>query len=789
MKRPALKRILKYTLVSCCLLVALPVVAVVAMAGWYQSIVRQEPGGLPAAVGPGELGKEVNTFSGTGGIPYVCAHNTPAATTPFGMVRLGPDTASILVNRIGLNRSGYYYGDNKITGFSHTRFVGTDHEDGGHFQVFPTTASRAPKARRGEFFARFSHREETAHPGYYAVRLPKEGVLAELTATARVGVHRYTFDRGETPHVLLDVTSHFGDRRREDGLLIVSPETQEIEGSVRTFGSASGRYGGLEVYFVARFDRPFAEFGVWSGETFILGADAAAGSNIGFDASFEAQGGKQVVELRLALSYVSIQNARLNLDAEAAGRSFEDVATAAQDAWETRLSSIRVQGGTARQRRIFYTGLYRSFQMPTLFSDTNGEYRGFDKAVHQTEGFRYFTDFSLWDTFRTVHPLYNLIAREDQRDMMVSLVEMAKAGGYLPRWAAGCGYTNSMLGTPADIAITEAYLKGIRDFDVETAYEAMRRTATGSVPRESGFSGRRGIRSYLDLGYCASDAMSKAVSRTLEYAWADHAVSLLAKELGHEQDALLFARHAQFYRNLWNPETQYFQPKDSQGQFFKDFRPKLLSYADFGGKYTDDYVEGSALQWRWCVPHDAEGLLSLFESKDYFVRELDAFFAENDVELGAWNPGVYYWHGNEPDLNAAYLFNAAGRPDLTQKWVRWILDTRYDDTYVGLDGNDDAGTLSAWYVLSALGFYPIAGTTRYELGAPLFERAEVRIGSHVLTIIAENYAPENCYATQVWLNGNALNRTNFDHREIADGGTLRFQMAPEPPRSWSAEKP
>ncbi|MBX7257937.1 MAG: GH92 family glycosyl hydrolase, partial [Candidatus Hydrogenedentes bacterium] len=612
----------------------------------------------------------------------------------------------------------------------------------------------------------------------YAVQL--SDVLAEMTATTRVGVHRYTFSKGTTPHLRLDVTSALGDKHAERGVVKILPDAKEIEGSCREFGSFSGRYKGLDAFFVARFSKPFASYATWTGESISPNTDSASGDSVGVDCSF-AIDDSNVVEVRVGISYVSIANARANLDAEAGSRSFDEIAAEAQKAWDERLSAIHVTGGTEEQQRVFYTSLYRSMQMPTTFSDTNGEYRGFDFATHKAEGFTYYTDFSLWDTFRTVHPLYNLIARKEQRDMMVSLVEMGKAGGgALPRWPSGTGYTNCMFGTPADIAVTDAYLKGIREFDIETAYAMMRQVALVGVPLGCEFGGRNKLQEYRQYGYCPSDIMNKAVSATLEYGYADYALMLLARELGHEDDAKTFETHVGFYKNLWNPDTQFFQPKDSQGNWFAEFRPLALSYTDFDNKYTDDYVEGSPMQWRWAVPFDAEGLVSLFSSREYFVSELDTFFAKARKKKGYWHPGSYYWHGNEPALFTVYLFNAAGRPDLTQKWVRWLLDTRYGDDYVGLDGNNDAGTLSAWYVFSALGFYPIAGSTRYELGAPLFERAEVKIGDRTLTIKAENFAAENIYVQRVTLNGTPLDRTHFTHDEIANGGELVFEMGASP---------
>lgn len=776
-----MRQFLKWAFGLLAVLIAVPVVGLLCFYAYYRGIVSAKPGGLEVPFTPAGLTARVDPFIATGGVPYMCGHDTPAATTPFGMVRLAPDTASILVNAQCRNRSGYYFGDNKIIGFSHTRLVGADSREGGVFRVFPTTGARVAELRDGERFARFSHRDETAFPGYYAVRLPKEGVLAELSATPRVGVHRYTFEKGATPHLLLDVTSALDSRSRASkGSVKILSDKREVEGSVQLRGSFSGRYDGLDVYFAARFSRPFAAFGTIVDGQFEAGVAEAAADDLGMDVSFDTgTEGPNAVELRLAISYVSISNARENLAAEASDKSFEEVVAAANATWQKRLERVQVKGGTERERRIFYTSLYHAFVMPSVFNDVNGEYTGFDKQVHAAEGFAYFTDMSIWDTFRTVHPLYTLIAPEDHRDMLVSLTEMVKAGGCLPRWPSGAGYTNCMFGTPADILVSEAYLKGVRDFDVDTAYAAMRQTGLTGKPESSRFGGRRCLEEYLRLGYCPSDKMERGVSSTMEYAWADHAISLLAKELGHEEDAALFARHAQNYRNHWNPGTLYFETRDSEGNWPAERDPLALSYIDRTSN-SSGYVEGSGLQWRWCVPHDPQGLISLFPSPEMFVAELEAFFENTRSRVGWWHPGSHYWHGNEHGLHAAYLFNAAGRPDLTQKWVRRILETKYSDDYVGLDGNDDGGTLSAWYVFSALGFYPIAGTTRYEIGSPLFDEADVQMGGHVLKIIAEDNGPDHLFVQKVWLNDTPLDRTWFTHDEIAQGGTLRFLMGPAP---------
>lgn len=776
-----MKRVIKTFLLGLGIMILAGLLFVSGVYIKYRHIVNAKPQPMLHVARPVlPLIKEVNPFIGTGGYPWVCGHNFPGATLPFGMVRLSPETASALTNRRALNTSGYYYGDNKICGFSHTRLSGTGATDGGHFLVVPVSGPVSQKIRHKGQFSHFSHRDEVAFPGYYAVFLPGQKVLAELTATERVGVHRYTFSRGVKPHLLINVCNALGDAMSREASVTILPDKREVEGSVRTFGTFARRYGGIKVYFVARFDRAFKSYGTWNEERFFQDQTYAEGEDIGVDLGFINQDSATQIGFKLAISYVSIKNARENLEVEAGNKQFDEILALAQNAWEEKLSLIKINGATQVQRTIFYTALYRSFQMPTLFNDVNGKYFGFDKQVHQASGFRYFTDLSLWDTFRTLHPLYNIIAPEDQRDMMVSLVRMAKEGGWLPRWPSGNGYTGSMLGTPADITITDAWLKGIRDFDIEYAYQSMRKTALGPTPDGAEFPGRRGIGPYLEYQYCPADMMDKAVSKTLEYAWADHAIGRLAQSLGKKDDAVLFAEHARYYRNTWNQETEYFHPRNANGGFVEDFKPLLLTYLDLREKYTDDYVEGSALQWRWAVPFDAPGLVSLFDSPEFFASELNDFFAKADPEMGKWNPGPYYWHGNEPDIHAAYLFNEVEMPDLTQKWVRWILDNKYDTSYKGLDGNDDGATLSAWYIFSSMGFYPIAGSDIYQLGAPLFKEVEIDMNGKKLKIVAENYSPENFYVKKAWLNDTLLNRTWIRHSEIAEGGVLRFEMTATP---------
>lgn len=775
-----MKKFLKIVFSIIGLLLLIPTLFIAGMWLKYRSFVDVPNLEIPEAVSSAyPLSAQVDPFIGTGGIPWTCANNFPGASRPFGVVRLSPETAAMVTNGLANNKSGYFYGDNKIIGFSHTRLVGTGATDGGHFMILPTDGNTIEEITKDASY-HYTHENELAYPGYYSVDLPDEGIKVELSSSERVGIHRYTFAEETSPGIILDVTHAMGDKRSEEGYIKIRPKTNEIEGHARTFGSFAGRYGGIKVYFAARFSAPITSYGIWLNDEYSANSTTASEDKIRASFTFEQHDNQDPIELQLAISHVSIENAWENLEAETSGKDFDKISDEALQEWEKRLASIKINGGSAEQKINFYTALYRSLQMPTVFNDVNGEYIGFDKEVHKADGFRYFTDMSIWDTFRTTHPLYTLIAKNDQRDMVLSLVQMAKEGGWLPRWPSGYGYSNSMLGSASDIVISEAYQKGICDFDVEFAYQSMKKTALASTPRGAAFSGRRGNDDCVKYGFCPADSMEQAVSRTLEYAWSDYSISLLAKALGKQEDASLFNTLSMNYKNVWNPKTKHFHPRNADGSFVEEFDPLLLTYLSGDDSFTNDYVEGSAMQWRWAPFFDAKGLIELFDSKEYFISELNQFFAKGETVIGNWNPGSYYWHGNEPDIHAPFLFNFVGRPDLTQKWTRTILDTKYSNRYDGLDGNDDAATLSAWYIFSSLGFYPMAGTDIYQLGAPLFEQAEINLGEAKLKVIADNYAPDHIFVKQVWLNDTLLDRTWITHDEIKNGGTLRFEMSKTP---------
>nr|HQH63133.1 GH92 family glycosyl hydrolase [Clostridiales bacterium] len=639
----------------------------------------------------GVYGRWVNPFIGTGGYPWVCAMLFPGAATPFGMVRLSPDT--ILpggADFVNLGFAGYYYPYRHLRGFSHTRLVGAGTGDMGHFRVTPAIGNTKPADRLTHPLV-FTHEQEEATAGYYAVNLPGIDCMAELTATTHAGVHRYTFRSEKDAHLFIDATSFRTAGSAADGKVRILPDAMEIEEEGLIHSN-----GGLKGYFVARFSKPFKSCATWTNGVSAAGSTEAAGDDTGADINF-GNIKNEPVELKLGISFVSLENARLNLDAETGGLDFEGVRDAARDTWDTALSKIKIESPDREMKTIFYTALYHSMMMPTDFTDVNGQYLGFKEQAGTAEGFTYRTDMALWDTFRTLHPLLNLIAPDTQRDCLKSLVLMARANGSLPRWASESRDTGSMFGTPANMVIAESYLKGITDFEAAEAYAFMKNTAleTGAHPES-----HPDIQALNRYGYVPADLENISVSKTLELSWAAGSIALLADALGNTEDAALFTGKSMSYKNIFNPATKYFQGRNADGSWQQPFLPNILSYYDeiLPIKVSTAYCEGSPRQWRWTAPQDTAGLIALFGSREYFVRELNQFMADASKNLSAVVPGSGFWMGNEHDMHAPYLFDDAGRPDLTQKWARWALAERFSTAVNGLDGNDDGGTLSAWYV-------------------------------------------------------------------------------------------
>ena len=670
-----------------------------------------------------------------------------------------------------------------ILGFAQIHLHGVGASDLGNilFQPIPGPVSKDAIDFNARL-ATFSHANESASPGYYTVTTDNTKIKTELTATNHVAYHRYQFPEGAAPSLVIDLSHtvpiNGSDKGVQDGNVVIDAAQGRIEGWVFQKGSFTARYGGLKIFFAARFSGPFAKFAIFDGTTYTEGATTQSGPDLTVAIDF-ARPADGAIEAQVAISYVSVEGARANLAAEMTGWDFTSVKTAAEAAWSREMAPLKVWGGSEKERRIMASAFYHTMLMPQTFMDADGQYLGFDKKLHKAENFTYYTNFSMWDTYRTAHPLYSLLKPEKQRDFVRSLLTMAEEGGYLPKWPMGAGYTNCMLGTPADIVVADAYVKGIRDYDAEKVFAHMKDTAENSPANGSNYSGRSGIEEYKAKGYVSADVHGSSVSLTQEYAIADFAISQMAAAMGKTEDAAHYAERAKNYRNHWYADKQLFLPRKGDGTFIVDF-----NYNDT--MENGYFAEGDPYHYNWLAPHDEAGLRDLFGGAAPMLARLTEFFEEGKKEaektdaISLLSPLIHYWQANEPDIHTAYLFLAAGRPDLSQKWLRWIMKELYNDTYDGITGNDDAGTMSAWYVFSALGFYPISGSTRYWIGTPLFPRAELTLKEGTLIVEAPGVSETNLYVQGVTLNGTPLTRAELSHEQIVKGGVLHFTMGDQP---------
>ena len=719
----------------------------------------------------------VDPFIGTGGSGVQSPNCFPGAVAPFGMVQASPDTVSDLGAAPWFNHAaGYHFDDTQILGFSHTRLHGTSTPDLGAVLLMPVDDGDPTALTESDGYrCGLAKESERAEPGYYAVTLTS-GIEVELTALPRSAHHRYHFPG--SAQVVVDLSHALTDTEVLDSELLVVPDDRALEGWVQHCGRESCDSGdGLKTWFHIRFQHPFASWFTWNDGAPTEGVADQLGPEVGAILAFELQGDGNL-EVQVGISYVDTDGARANLDADQGSQGFDDSRSAARQLWEDELSSVRFGGGTEPQQRIMATALYHNYIVPNLFGDVDGSYRGFDGEVHVSDGFRYHSSFSMWDTYRTTHPLLILVEPDRQREMVLSLMAMAADGGYLPRWPMGHGYTNSTVGSPVDVVMAESVLKGIDGFDEELALEMMLRTAFEAPEPGHQFSGREGIEAYVELGYVPADVTGRSVSQTLEFAIADAAIARMAEALGHAQDAALFTDRSGNYRNLWDPEIAAFTGRDSDGSWIeidpRAYEPQSLFYG------------GNALQHSWLAPHDMAGLVDVHGSAEVFADRLETFFEdsafeqENQTEITMMAPTLYYHHGNEPDIHAPYLFVAVGRPEATQQWVHWATETFYQDAPDGIAGNEDAGALSAWYVLSALGLYPAAASDLYLVGRPLFPVAEVAVEGGTLRIEAMGADADHPYVHAVTLDGVELPHPWLRHDQIVNGGTLVFTMGDEP---------
>lgn len=718
----------------------------------------------------------VNPFIGTGGH----GHTHPGAMLPHGMIQPGPDT------RIdGWDScSGYYYEDSTINGFAHTRLSGTGCADFGDFLLMPTVGEQkveylGKESQQRPFASAFSHRNEYAEPGYYSVFLDTYGVKAELTATERTAMHRYTFPESKESGFILDMDYNIQQQTNQ------VMEVEAVNDTVLCGYKRSAYWAWQQdLYFYAVFSKPFTH-------TLYTDTIEEGGQQIPvckmllrFDTAEDEQ-----VMVRFSISSVDGEGARQNLLAELPDWDFDKVRADARKTWNDCLSKIEVKTEDPDQLAIFYTAMYHAFLSPNLFTDVDGRYLGMDLKVHTTDKEDpVYTTFSIWDTFRALHPLLTIIDPHTNESYIRSLLKKQREGGVFPKWDCAANYTGTMIGYHAASIITDAYVKGYRDFDVREAYQACLRTAEYDT---TGIVGPKWLvpfvmpraRYYKDaLGYIPCDLENESVAKALEYAYDDWCISVLADSLGDVETRDKYARFAGAYKSYFDPETRFMRGRDSKGKWRNPFNPRSSTHR------SDDYCEGTAWQWTWFVPHDVPGLVGLMGGEEAFAGKLDSLFTvSSELEgetVSADISGLIgqYAHGNEPSHHIIHLYNYVNRPWRTQELVDSVLHSQYRNAPDGLSGNEDCGQMSAWYILNAMGFYQVCpGEPVYSIGRPLFEEVTIHLpGQKDFVIRTKNNSKENKYVQSILLNGKPLEQPFFTHSDLTAGGVMEISMGAEP---------
>lgn len=720
-------------------------------------------------------------------------HTFPGATVPFGAVQLSPDTDTIpyeVNNRYNKDVykycAGYQYDDKTIVGFSHTHFSGTGHSDLGDFLIMPTTGKlqlnpgTEDKPENG-YRSRFSHSNEVAEPGYYKVMLDDHNIVAEMTTTTRTGFHQYTFPKSDQAHIILDLMAGIYNYEDKNVWTFVRVENDTlITGYRQTNGWSRTR----TVYFAMSFSKPFTQYGAqdyskkqvyrgfWRKFDQSKNHPDLAGKQLRMYFDFNTAEAEKI-NIKFSLSPVSTRNALENMQQEIPHWNFEQTKTEAQAQWNKELNKIQVATLTEEEKVNFYTAMYHAALMPTVYMDVNGEYKGLDQNVHKAEGFVNYTSLSLWDTFRAFHPYLNLINPSRNADIIQSMLAHydQSALKMLPIWSHYANDNWCMSGYHSVSVIADAVSKGNANFDVQHALEACVATA-----RKRSYEG---IGYYMDLGYIPADKNGTSVSSTLEYAYDDWCIAQLAKKLGNEEVYREFSKRAENWRNVYDASVGFMRPRLSDGTFKKEF--DVLKTDGQG------FIEGNAWNFSLYVPHDPAAMIEAMGGKKRFTSHLDSlftmdlsdeFFADTEDITREGIIGNYV-HGNEPAHHVAYLYNWTDQPWKTQERIRMILKNQYHDGPAGLGGNDDAGQMSAWYIFSALGFYPVApGSDQYWLGSPNIKSAVLYLeNGNTFTIEAQNQADKNVYVKRVLLNGKLLDRHFITHQEIMQGGILQFQMS------------
>lgn len=715
-----------------------------------------------ATLQAGDITKYVNPFIGTGAIDGgLSGNNYPGATSPFGMIQLSPDTSE--APNWG-DASGYDYNRNTIFGFSHTRLSGTGASDLIDITLMPTSSGRTSSA--------FTHDEEKARPGYYQVMLKDENINAELTTTQRNGIHRYQYPAGKDAEIILDM-DHSADKGSWGRRIINSQIRILNDHAVEGYRIITGWAKLRKIYFYMEFSSPILTSTLRDGGRVHENTAVINGTNLHGCFRFGQLNGKPLT-CKVALSSVSMENARQNMEQEAPHWDFDRYVAAADADWEKQLGKIEVKG-TEVQKEIFYTALYHTMIQPNTMSDVNGEYMAADYTTRKVANNEtHYTTFSLWDTFRASHPLYTLLEPERVTDFVKSMIRQYEYYGYLPIWQLWGQDNYCMIGNHSIPVITDAILKGIPGIDMEKAYEAVYNSSVTSHPNSP-------FEVWEKYGFMPENIQTQSVSITLEQAFDDWCVAQLAAKLNKDADYQRFHKRSEYYRNLFHPKTKFFQSKNDKGEWIEPFDPY-----QYGGNGGHPFTEGNAWQYFWYVPHNIQALMELTGGTKAFEQKLDTFFTSTykseQMNHNASGFVGQYAHGNEPSHHVAYLYNFAGQPWKTQKYVSHILNTLYNSTSSGYAGNDDCGQMSAWYVFSAMGFYPVnPADGRYIIGSPLLDECTLKLaGNKEFRIRTIRKSPEDIYIQSVTLNGKKHKDFFITHQDIMNGGTMVFKMGKKP---------
>ena len=686
----------------------------------------------------------------------------PGAQVPFGMVQLSPDNGLPGWDRI----SGYYYPDSTIAGFSHTHLSGTGAGDLYDISFMPVTNPYKTGAEPLGIYSSFSHNDESASAGYYRVLLKDYNINVELTATERCGIQRYTFPEAESSIFLNLKKAMNWDFTADSHIEVVDSCT--IRGYRHSWGWSPKQY----IYFQTRFSRPFDAFqldttAITTKDKGRIGTAAVAR----FD--FKTKQNEEIL-VTTALSGTSMEAAARNLEAEVPKDDFDFYMKQAQENWTKELAKIEVTSDDADKKTIFYTAMYHAMLAPTIYSDVDGSYFGPDGQVHQAEGWTNYSTFSLWDTYRASHPLFTYLQPERVSDMIQCFLHFYEQNGALPLWNLYGWETDMMIGYHAVPVIVDAYLKGIGDFDPVKALEACVTTANRDDYRSIGF--------YKEKGYVACDHENWSMSKTMEYAYDDYCIARMAEAMGEKEIADEFYRRSQNYRNVFNPETSFMQPRDSKGNFIPNYDPEA---------YIEDICESNGWQYYWSVAHDIDGLIELTGGEARFAERLDSMFTYETADkskLPIFSTGMIgqYAHGNEPGHHVIYLYNRVKQPWKTQQYAAQVMHTLYKNTPDGICGNEDCGQMSSWYVFSAMGFYPVDPISgQYEIGSPIFPEVKMYLANGKTFVVrAENVSDENIYIQSVTVNGQPYNKSYITHEMIMQGDTIHFVMGNKPGPVW-----